>query len=102
MRPYSRLGKWPIEAAGRRTSRLVALREKDDQQPVVLWTDVNNQGCKRDGQANPSIQTRFVSYLECNGELTPRQPLPVWPKNIEKLHDARKIEAERRIVDQHS
>jgi len=57
--------RWPAGAA----SRLVAC-EKDERQPVVLWTDVNNQDCRRDGKANQSIEICFVSYRECNEELT--------------------------------
>jgi hypothetical protein len=43
---------------------------KDERQPVVLWTDVNNQDCRLDGKANQSIEIRFVSYRECNDQLT--------------------------------
>jgi hypothetical protein len=68
---------------------------------VVLWTGINNQACACNSQEKSSIETCFVSYRECNGELTQRQPLLVGAPNIDKLHNARKIEADWGIIDQH-
>ncbi|RUX79622.1 hypothetical protein EN930_01270 [Mesorhizobium sp. M7A.F.Ca.CA.004.11.2.1] len=54
-----------------------------------------------DSQAKSNIKTHFVRCRECNGELTLRQPLPTSARNIDKLHNARKIEADRGIIDQY-
>jgi hypothetical protein len=62
---------------------------------------MNNQVCACNSQAKSSIETRFVSCRECNDELTSRQPLLVGARNIDKLHNARKIEADPGIIDQH-
>jgi len=42
-----------------------------------------------------------VSYRECNDELTWRQRLLVGGRNIEKLQNARMVEANPGTIDQH-